>query len=394
MATVLKRPMFKLGGSSDGVGITSGFKRTGYQLGSGGHEREILELKKQIEEGQGGTEKIIDTSNLDITAGGDGAYWQDETKDIFEKIKNPEKEKYGKPDLLWDMYETSKGATDWKDWITGGADLALERRKAKKLEDKERPGKIMDAALAGGKGMNEYLRATSDPQTIARMNLMKNVMVTMDKWREDNPEAGINEFLESGQTFEIDASMRSANPAWPGITNILLDIEDMVKDFDKGAYDDDPLTLPKKPHEIKAYRNAQLQRLIGAYLGFKGNAMGGKPIRRGYNMGIGPAMDQHTDMSMTENIQTPGGDMSMTENIDTNMVEAPSQTMPSDDPFVLLRARLPKEIPDDVVRLIAYNPEAFTDFADIETQDDVIAFNKKYGVELVVNTDEMSGAIA
>ena len=68
--------------------------------------------------------------------------------------------------------------------------------------------------------------------------------------------------------------------------------------------------------------------------------------------------------------------------------------MPSDDPFVLLRARLPQEISDDVVRLIAYNPEAFADFADIETQDDVIAFNKKYGVELVVNTDEMSGAIA
>ena len=137
-----------------------------------------------------------------------------------------------------------------------------------------------------------------------------------------------------------------------------------------------------------------MQILIGRYLGFQGNAMGGKPIRRGYNMGMGPVMDQQTDMSMTENIQTPGGDMSMTENIDTNMVEAPSQTMPSDDPFVLLRARLPQEIPDEVVRLIAYNPEAFTDFADIETQDDVIAFNKKYGVELVVNTDEMSGAIA
>jgi hypothetical protein len=113
---------------------------------------------------------------------------------------------------------------------------------------------------------------------------------------------------------------------------------------------------------------------------------------------MGPAMDQQTDMSMTENIQTPGGDMSMTENVDmTQMGQQagmPSQTTPSDDPFVLLRARLPKEISDDVVRLIAYNPEAFADFADIETQDDVMAFNKKYGVELVVNTDEVSGAIA
>ena len=60
-----------------------------------------------------------------------------------------------------------------------------------------------------------------------------------------------------------------------------------------------------------------------------------------------------------------------------------------DDPFVMLRARLPQEIPDDVVRLIAYNPEAFADFAAIETQEDVMAFNQKYSVELIVNTDEV-----
>jgi hypothetical protein len=155
-----------------------------------------------------------------------------------------------------------------------------------------------------------------------------------------------------------------------------------------------------KEAEQEAYRKQQIEIFIGEYLGFAGgNAMGGKPTdRRGYNLGMGPAMDQQTDMSMTENIQTPGGDMSMTENVDmTQMGQQagmPSQTTPSDDPFVLLRARLPKEISDDVVRLIAYNPEAFADFADIETQDDVMAFNKKYGVELVVNTDEVSGAIA
>ena len=69
-----------------------------------------------------------------------------------------------------------KDATDWKDWITGGADLALERRKAKKLEDKERPGKLFELAIKGGKAESDYLRATTDPKTIARMNLMKNVM--------------------------------------------------------------------------------------------------------------------------------------------------------------------------------------------------------------------------
>jgi hypothetical protein len=39
--------------------------------------------------------------------------------------------------------------------------------------------------------------------------------------------------------------------------------------------------------------------------------------------------------------------------------------------------------------LIAYNPQAFEDFAAIETQQDVMAFNKKYQVELVIPAQEV-----
>ena len=49
-----------------------------------------------------------------------------------------------------------------------------------------------------------------------------------------------------------------------------------------------------------------------------------------------------------------------------------------------LRARLPKEITDDIVKLIASSPEALEDFATIQTQQDVVIFNSKYNVELVL----------
>ena len=55
------------------------------------------------------------------------------------------------------------------------------------------------------------------------------------------------------------------------------------------------------------------------------------------------------------------------------------------DTYAMLRARLPAEIPDDVVSLISYNPEAFADFASIENQEDVKSFNEKYGMELVID---------
>jgi len=52
--------------------------------------------------------------------------------------------------------------------------------------------------------------------------------------------------------------------------------------------------------------------------------------------------------------------------------------------FGTLRARLPQEIGDDVVRLIAASPEALEDFATIATQQDVDLFNQKYSVNLVL----------
>ena len=55
------------------------------------------------------------------------------------------------------------------------------------------------------------------------------------------------------------------------------------------------------------------------------------------------------------------------------------------DAYAMLRARLPQEIPDDVVKLIAYNKEAFADFASIKNQEDVSSFNQKYGVSMNID---------
>jgi len=52
--------------------------------------------------------------------------------------------------------------------------------------------------------------------------------------------------------------------------------------------------------------------------------------------------------------------------------------------FQTLRARLPREITDDIVKLLSVSPEAFEDFATIQTQQDVDTFNKKYDVNLVL----------
>ena len=51
------------------------------------------------------------------------------------------------------------------------------------------------------------------------------------------------------------------------------------------------------------------------------------------------------------------------------------------------RTRMPAEVDDNIVQLIYYNQDAFADFAEITSQDDVYAFNNKYGVSLVLPFD-------
>ena len=68
-----------------------------------------------------------------------------------------------------------------------------------------------------------------------------------------------------------------------------------------------------------------------------------------------------------------------------SMVEAPvSPTQTQDLTYDELRARLPREITNDVVTLIATSKAALMDFANIQTQQDVDNFNQTYNVNLVL----------
>jgi hypothetical protein len=75
------------------------------------------------------------------------------------------------------------------------------------------------------------------------------------------------------------------------------------------------------------------------------------------------------------------GGEAMPETMPTD--QGPVQASPVQDlTFEELRARLPQTITDDIVTLIANSEQALTDFANIQTQQDVSAFNQKYEVNL------------
>ena len=69
--------------------------------------------------------------------------------------------------------------------------------------------------------------------------------------------------------------------------------------------------------------------------------------------------------------------------IDTNVSGVPEKPVQKLT-YEQIRDRLPQEITDDIVRLLANSAEALQDFAYIKTQQDINQFNIKYGVSLVL----------
>jgi hypothetical protein len=71
--------------------------------------------------------------------------------------------------------------------------------------------------------------------------------------------------------------------------------------------------------------------------------------------------------------------------------DASIKTKPGSDVYELtyeqLRARLPREITDDIVLLLSSSMEALTNFAEIQSQEDVNNFNRMYNVNLVLPSE-------
>jgi hypothetical protein len=80
----------------------------------------------------------------------------------------------------------------------------------------------------------------------------------------------------------------------------------------------------------------------------------------------------------------------VTDNTKPSAAEAVTQQqidMSNPISYDQLRARLPAEITDDIVELLANSAEALEDFAMISSQQDVDLFNQKYSVNLVLPSE-------
>jgi hypothetical protein len=132
----------------------------------------------------------------------------------------------------------------------------------------------------------------------------------------------------------------------------------------------DGLRLSIKPEDIAKVKTLD-NKIEELKRDFRIYSTGGR-----INMAIGGmSMDETTvDENTGERTETI---------VDTNVDGFPMKPVQKLS-FEEIRNRLPKEITDDIVRLISNSAEALQDFSYIKTQQDVNKFNVKYGVNLVL----------
>ena len=346
MANIFSRPMFKLGGkpNSDGVGITSGLNRPGYANSNWTEtiDWENLGGSKEIYEAMG---KLVGPTMKGMQGAG-----KMDNYDLAMLISNVA----GKGGSISDM------VTEATTQITPYAD------RYKKTQAGMGPAAFQMLGTMGN------LAAKSEAANKKTATEIRNTLAA--KARAMAAAVGGKENLTGAELEEYNHLMKiSLQGGFMTPTEALAEATTLAPILIGPGWED--MSPARKEIIINNLADA-LASSVGKIEGLLEEKAEGGRVGRAYG-NPNPTMTE----TVAEDIQTPSMNEEM---VATETMQAPQQPNPAQDPYIMLRARLPKEITDDVVRLIAYNQEAFKDFAAIETQQDVIDFNQTYGVELVV----------
>jgi len=334
MNRVLKRPMFRIGGSA-GTGITSGLNTPRKNYFDAGRVVPTAEEFKQVKDmypqfqrpRNEALSRFLVSTGLDLVSrspqGGlfstVAAAAKQPTEQLFKDIDTERATQFATDadifkTLLEAKGEALSGIGDTKTYsqLEIGKQIQADILKIADLQNKLKDPKL-------------------DIKQKEKLNLdLKAAQANLNFLRKSNPI--------------VDNLLQNKTLSEGFINSIMLELSQDKEKYPKGLSD------PKLYEDaVKAFQ-LRLESLTSGEQRTS-EAEGG---RIGYQMGGGADMGQ-----------------------------MPATEEPKID-FSTLRARLPKEISDDVVRLISASPEALEDFATIATQSDVDMFNQKYSVNLTL----------
>ena len=370
MTRVLRRPMFRIGGVAEG--ITSGLDQTqltasrvGFKLG--GNETIGEEYKRTRAALEDVRPQRRPYWPQFATSFGLNMLSTPPQGNIFQTAATAAKGPYEK----WMGHRASRYGTEDKlaSALFGDVlDIRNKRQMQKeKLESEER-----QATIKAGEGKEfdvgqaakiDNLRKKSYNEKLQLENELAELKAKQNPSEED--------------IIRIQQIEKAELPAVQGTINDLEGAETTLQKIAQAGMQErfndtiDDLMESKNPKTNKDYTMEEaFQEALRIFAGLfaESKAKGG---RVGYQ-NAGPVM--------------PGQPMqaSMPMNQGAGTMDQGQDDSVQNLSFEELRARLPQEITNDIVRLISESKQALVDFANIRTQQDVNSFNQKYDVNLVV----------
>jgi hypothetical protein len=370
MNRILTRPMFRLGGSTNGImtGLDTPYLR-GLVDGPGGYAGQQNAISKEDYLKDWATAKEIgqeiypkeptDINKFLINFGLDlvsrppqGGFLstaasaaKGPTQQLYQDI---ETQKAGKRALDTSLFGTLIGAR--ADILGGGA----------KVYGKEIGLKNMQTAVTKLRtSYDEYLKGNKSFDEIRP--LIADTAIVLKNYGVDR-EAQLKGFLDPSTDFYQDEVRRIA--------------EDLVNKNSKYQGEEGMALATKEA--IKIYNERYVQQLFSVITGQDFEQYAEEENEEPEEKAAGGRIGyQNAGPVMPSAMPAPGIMSKAPESMD----QGPTEPSISYDE---LRARLPSEITDDIVRLISESPQALEDFATIQTQQDVNNFNTKYGVNLTL----------
>ena len=358
MNNVFRRPMFRKGGSA-GEGITSGLApRQGYATNEDNtvkqndlskidirnmNMQQLKDLASQMAYKAPPMPRDTSFNNFLIDYGLDltsrspqGNIFQTmaiSAKEPFDRFKES-RASYNKSIQDRDINKYNAEANMFKTLIGAQSDILGSETGGKTYRDLEIAKQLESIIPEIYKLQEKVDNGTATQEDMIQLDTLKT---QKNNFTKSNPvtEAALKIFVEG-----------------PGST-VYIDIMDDLYKKDKMEGGANKYT-DKKDRQLLIDGYNELKKLLGSFSG------GG---RAGY----------------------ANGEMVMEEQVTETMAPGPqAPSMANPISYDQLRARLPKEITDDIVQLMANSAEALEDFASISTQQDVDQFNKKYNVNLVL----------
>jgi len=365
-----KRPMFRKGGSAEG-GITSGLQapRQGYEKAG---SVQSLNMDQNM------AEFLKNASIGDMKAAADQMYTPKERP-------NYAKRRIG--DAMIDFGIDIASRTPTGSGISGAISTALaaakdpfEKFKASRSNEEllmQQQADNLDTRRAGMfksliEGQSDILAEKSGNTSYKDLDIAKALRAIMPRFIELKKKRA-NKTLEEGEDLELTMLQEDYNR---------FSAKNLEDDLLMEIYADS-LGERAIPNRMEEIFNADLQSPNRKYKNNKDPQIKTDAIEsirvelqniRNYSAKADGGRAGYANGEMVEEQVTE------TETMDQGPMAQ------SDNPisYDQLRARLPNEITDDIVELMANSAEALEDFAMISSQQDVDLFNQKYSVNLVL----------